>query len=311
MHAARLHQFNSPLQYEEAPEPRAGADDVVVELRYIAVNPLDIWVTRGTVAGGKQHLPFIPGSEGAGTADGKPVLVHGHGLGVMRDGTYAERVAVPRGALNPLPDGVDMQQAAALGVAGVTAWRTARDLAALRPDDRAVVLGASGGVGSLIVQLAKGTGATVWGQVGSRDKAALVEELGTDRAFVATAETLVEAVADLKPTVIFDALGDGFTGAAIEALQPHGRLIIFGASAGPRAEFGVASLYRKGLTIYGYGGINEPPERLAEATEKVVAELMAGRLRVPIDEVLPLAQAAEAHRRILDRAVRGKILLQP
>lgn len=311
MHAARLHEFNMPLQYEEAPEPRAGADEVVVDLRYIAVNPLDIWVTRGTVAGGKQRLPFIPGSEGAGTAEGKPVLVHGLGLGVARDGTYAERVAVPRGALNPLPEGVDMQQAAALGVAGVTAWRTARDLAALRPDDRAVVLGASGGVGSLIVQLARGTGATVWGQAGSQDKAALIEELGADHAFVADAGALVEAVADLKPTVIFDALGGGFTGAAIEALQPHGRLIIFGASAGPRAEIQVASLYRKGLTIYGYGGINEPPERLAEATEKVVAELMAGRLRVPIDDVLPLAQAAEAHRRILDRAVRGKILLQP
>ena len=193
----------------------------------------------------------------------------------------------------------------------VTAWRAARDLAALQPADRAVVLGASGGVGSLIVQLAKGTGATVWGQIGSPDKAALVEDLGADRAVVATAATLVETVADLKPTVLFDALGDGFTGAAIAALQPHGRLILFGASAGPRAEFQVASLYRKGLTVYGYGGLNEPPERLAEGTAKVVAELMAGRLRVPIDEVLPLAQAAEAHRRLLDRAVRGKILLQP
>jgi NADPH:quinone reductase len=311
MHAVWLHEFNTPLRYEAAPEPRPGADEALVEVRYSAVNPLDIAVTRGTVAGGTQRLPFIVGSEGAGVADGKPVLVHGHGLGLLRDGTYAERVAVPRGALHPLPEGVDLQQAAALGIAGVTAWRAARDLAALQPADRAVVLGASGGVGSLIVQLAKGTGATVWGQVGSPDKAALVEGLGADRAVVATAATLVETVADLKPTVIFDALGDGFTGAAIEALQPHGRLILFGAAAGPRAEVQVASLYRKGLTVYGYGGFNEPPDRLAEGTEKVVAELMAGRLRVPIDEVLPLAQAAEAHRRLLDRAVRGKILLQP
>lgn len=311
MHAVRLHAFNTSLRYEDAPEPRPGADEALVELRYSAVNPLDIWVTRGTVAGGKQRLPFIPGSEGAGVADGKPVLVHGHDIGVLRDGTYAERVVVPRGALTPLPEGVDMQQAAALGVAGVTAWRTARDLAALHPEDRAVVLGASGGVGSLIVQLAKGTGATVWGQIGSLDKAALVEDLGADRAVVATAETLVDTVADLKPTVIFDALGGGFTGAAIEALQPRGRLILFGASAGPRAEFQVASLYRKGLTVYGYGGHNELPERLADATAKVVAELMAGRLHIPIDDVLPLAQAAEAHRRLLERAVRGKILLQP
>lgn len=311
MRAARLHEFGGTLRAEQVPDPEPGPDEVLVELRYSGVNPLDVWVTQGNVAGGSQRLPFIPGVEGSGYVGGKPAVVHGYGIGTVRDGLYAERAVVPRDAATELPDGVDLAQAAALGVAGITAWRTTRDIAQVSAGDRVLVLGASGGVGSLIVQLAKARGATVWGQTSNQGKTKTIQELGADRALVTDAQGLVAAVAALKPTVVIDPLGNGFTAGAIEALPNFGRLVLFGTSVGRVAEVNLQSIYRKGLTLHGYGGINEPPERLAAGFKAALAELQAGRLRVPIDAILPLEQAAEAHRRILNRQVRGKLLLQP
>jgi NADPH2:quinone reductase len=174
-----------------------------------------------------------------------------------------------------------------------------------------LVLGASGGVGNLLLQVARARGAMVWGQTGSHDSAQAITELGADRAVVAGAEDLVAAAAGLQPTVVFDPLGGPFTRAAVELLQPHGRLGLFGASAGAEITLPVTGVYRKGLSILSYSGAVEPPERSRRALTEVLGELAGGRLRVPIAEILPLQSAAEAHRRILDRGARGKILLQP
>ena len=235
----------------------------------------------------------------------------GGGYGIVRDGFYAERAAVSRDCLTPLPEGADAAQASALRVAGVTAWRLVHDVTRVGEGDRVLVLGATGGVGNLLIQLARGAGAVVWGQTGRRDKAHTITELGAERAVVAEAEELVEAAAELQPTVVFDPLGGPFTPAAVQLLQPHGRLGLFGASAGPEITLPVTGVYRKGLSILGYGGTAEPPERINQALVEVLRELADGRLRVPIFEILPLQSAPEAHRRILDRSVTGKLLLQP
>jgi NADPH2:quinone reductase len=308
--AARVHRFGEPLVVEEAPEPSPGPGEVLVEVAYAGVNPLDLWVSRGTVAGGSQPLPFIPGAEGVGRAEGRWVVVRGAGVGVTRDGTYAERVAVPPEAVFDLPEGADPVQAAALPIVGATAWALAHRVAGVAAEDRALVLGASGGVGSLLLQVLRSAGVRAWGQTGSPEKAAFVQDQGAERVVVTEAQGLAEAVAELRPTVVFDPLGDGYTDAAIQALEPYGRLVLFGVSAGPSHELDLRQLYRKAISLLTYSGTIEPVERLREATEAVLAELAAGRLRVPVDDVLPLEAAPEAHRRIEERRVRGKLVLE-
>src|SRR5215471_740300 len=172
MKAVRVHRFGEPLQVDDVPEPEPGPGEVVVQLEYVGVNPLDVWLTRGTVAGGGQQLPFVPGVEAVGSFDGRHFLVRLPGAGTVRDGFYRERLAAPESALAAVPEGLDLGQAAAMPVAGATAWRLVNDVASVGPEDRVAVLGASGGVGSLAVQLAKSRGAVVWGQTGSEQKTA-------------------------------------------------------------------------------------------------------------------------------------------
>src|SRR2546427_1785554 len=313
MRAARVHRFGDPLQIDELPDPAAGPGEVLVAVEFVSVNPLDIWVTKGTVAGGSQPLPFVPGVEAVGSANGRRYIIRAPGFGVERDGLYRELAAVPESALIPLPAGVDPAQAAAMPVAGATAWRLVDDVAPVTAQDRVVVLGASGGVGSLVVQLAKGRGAVVWGQTSSQQKTEAIVALGADRAVVATAEDLVAGLEELRPTVAFDPLGGAFTRALVDALGVGigGRLVLFGTSSGPEATLDLRSLYRREVQLLTYSGTVEPPARTRAALEAALAELAAGRIRVPVDEVLPLDRAAEAHQRLLDRRVRGKLLLRP
>src|SRR5438067_1448096 len=120
---------------------------------------------------------------------------------------------------------------------------------------------------------------------------------------------LAGAVEGLAPTVVFDALGGGFSAAAVEALSPFGRLVSFGVSAGPMAELNMQSLYRKGLTVHGYGGLIEPEDRMVAGRSAALAALADGRLRVALAERLPLERVNEAFVALVGRAVAGKIVL--
>ena len=311
MRAARVHVFGQVLRIDDVPEPEPVPGEALLEVRLAAVNPVDVWMTEGTVAGGAQALPFVPGVEGVGEADGRPVIAWGAGLGLIRDGVYRERANVPHEALVDIPAGLDPERVAGVCITGTTAWVITKDLAKVGPDDRVLILGASGGVGSLALQLAKAAGATVWGQTTSGDKAGFIEELGADRVAVSTAEELGQRAKELQPTAALDPLGDGFTPALIDVLQPFGRLVLYGASAGHRAELDLRQLYRKSIQLLTYSGTIESPVRTRAALEEVVGAINRGDLRMVVDEILPLEQAAEAHRRIKDRRVRGKLLLAP
>jgi NADPH2:quinone reductase len=308
--AARLQAHGKALAVEEVEVPEPGADEVVVEMAFAGVNPVDRYTAEGRVAP-DGPLPRTLGMEGAGRRadDGRPVLVQGGGLGTTRDGAWAERVVAPAVAVTDIPDGVDLAEAAAMGVAGVTAWRTATEQARVTADDRVLVLGASGGVGSILVSLCSSLGARVWGQSGNPDKAAFITAQGAEEVVTAGPAELAGAVEPLAPTVVFDALGDGFSVAAIEALSPFGRLVSFGVSAGPMAEVNMQMVYRKGLTIYGYGGLIEPAERMAAGKAAALAALADGRLKVAVAEVLPLGRVNDAFSALVDRAVSGKIVL--
>jgi NADPH:quinone reductase len=308
MRAARLHTIGGTLQIDDVADPVAGDGEVVVDIAFASVNPLDIWVTRGAPGAAAANLPWIPGTEATGHHDGAPVLVRGAGLGVLRRGLYCQRAAVPRAAIAALPAGTDLAQAAGLGVAGLTAYQCIHPRAQVTAGDRVLVLGASGGVSALAIQIAKATGATVWGQTTSASKVSFIESLGPDRVVVTDAAGLPAAVAELKPTVVLDPLGGPFTDAASQALEPRGRLVVYGTSVDEMITLNLRGLYRKGIDLKGYSGLIDTPADSAAVLTKLLDQLAAGQLRVPV-EIVPLSSAANAHQRILDRQVEGKLIL--
>lgn len=306
--AARLHDHHSPLRVEEVELPAPAPGEVRVELAFAGVNPIDSYVARGLVAA-DGPLPRTVGGEASGLVDGRPVLVTGAGLGSTRDGVWAGAANVPETAVVPLPDGVGLQTAGATGVAGLTAWHTL-NLAEVGPGDRVLVLGAGGGVGLTAVSLAAAMGATVWGQTGSTGKAEAIRRQGAHDVLVTDASGLAGALADRAPTVVLDGLGGGFTAAAVQALAPRGRLVLFGTSTGSTSTMELQPLYRKGLRLLGYGGLILTDAERREGLAEALTAVADGRMRIPIDRVLPLEEVGEAFRLIGDRAVTGKIVLE-
>lgn len=308
--AARLHTHGEDLVVEDVELPAQPAEgEVRVTLEYGGVNPIDRYIAAGRVAP-DSPLPRVLGGEASGRRDGRPVLVAGGGLGAARDGVWRAVADVPEATVVEVPDGASLADAAAMGIAGLTAWNCVHDLARVTDEDRVLVLGASGGVGSMIVSLVSAAGARVWGQTGSEDKREHITASGAERAVVADPDALATAVAELQPTVVFDPLGGGFLNAAVEALAPRGRIVTFGTSADAQVSFNLQNLYRKGLTHLGYGGLLLGEEERRSGLQAALGALARGDLRVSIDEVLPLAGVNEAFRRLEERRVRGKLLLE-
>jgi NADPH:quinone reductase len=306
--AARLVRHGQPLQVQDVELGQPGEDEALLEVAYGGVNPADIYGAEGHVAK-DGPMPRTMGTEGAGTVDGRPVLVRGYGIGTRRDGVWANAAVVPRASLVDVPGGVGLLQAAAMGVSGVTAWRTVTELAELTADDTALVLGASGGAGSIIVSLAHGIGATVAAQTSQSAKRDWISAHGADYVVVADATGLSRALVDLRPTVVFDALGGDFTGAAIAALQEHGRLILYGTAAGVSGQLPLRQLYRKGITVRGYAGLLASNEAVGAALRRALQALAEGRMSVPIDSTLPLDQVNVAFDMIRERSVHGNLIL--
>jgi NADPH2:quinone reductase len=306
--AARLHEVGKPLQIENVDVAVPGADEVTVDLAFAGVNPIDRYVATGAVGAGNR-LPRTLGGEGSGYLDGKPVLVNGEGLGVTRDGTFAGAVTCPREAVIEAGQVADLGQLAAMGVAGLTAWNVVTQSAEVTRQDRVLVLGAGGGVGIPIVSLASSIGAEVWGQVSTPAKVAAVTEVGASRVLVCDGAGLPEAATPLAPTVVIDALGGEFTGAALAVMAPGGRLVSYGASAGAATSINLPRFYRNGQRIVGYGGGRLTTEQRRAGLVEALAALTDGRLRVRVDRVLPLTEVNEAFAMLVARSVTGKLLL--
>jgi NADPH2:quinone reductase len=182
-------------------------------------------------------------------------------------------------------------------------------LARVTKEDRVLVLGASGGVGSMAVSLAAAAGATVWGQTGSAQKAGHIAEHGASRTLVTGPDGLGEQISEFEPTVVFDALGDGFVAPAIAALAPRGRMISFGVSAGAEVSFNMQTLYRKMASLLGYGGMQLTAEEHRRGLAAALEAVAAGELKVSIDTVMPLGDVNDAFARLVERRVSGKLVL--
>jgi NADPH:quinone reductase len=309
MRAIQIDEFNGPLHLRELSAPAAGPGERLISLTHAAVNPLDVWTCQGNFAA-ITKLPHTPGAEGLGTDEsGVLGIVNGSGVGLGRPGTYAEAVVVPEAAWVPIPAGAEPAVAVSMGVAGVTAHRCVIGLAKTTPDDVVLVLGASGGVGSIAAQLARNAGATVIGQSSSSAKSDAVAATGAEVLIASDGTELAAALGDRKISVVIDGLGGTFTAAAIGAMKPFGRLINYGTSASVDVTLQMRNLYRNGVSVIGYTGLLLTAEERAHCLNELLADLAAGRIQLTIDEILPLAGAGEAHRRILAKEVVGKLVL--
>jgi NADPH:quinone reductase len=319
--AAILSAYQAPPELGERAEPPAGEGKALIELRAAALNPADLAIASGSFPAGSPPLPYVPGIEGVGTvvqsrrfAPGTRVWASGRGLGVGADGTFAERFAAADEVLVEVPAGAEDLLAAALGQVGLAAFMPLSWLAPVRPGESVLVLGATGNVGSVAVQVAKALGAGRVVGVG-RDQARLDEasELGADAVVALGGDDfparLVAAVEGSAPTLILDALWGPPLEAAAVAAGPGARIVHLGQSAGPIASLASGLVRGKQLQILGYSNFAVPLDVLAQGYKDVVGHALAGRIRLNA-EAVPLARIGEAWERQQKRR-DAKLVLVP
>lgn len=315
MRRALVRELGRAPEVEEAADPvGAGAREVVVDVLAVPLNPIDINVCAGRFYGGHPELPFVPGCEGVGRVaeSDELVWIHGAGLGVKRDGTLAERVAVRAEALFSVPAGADPALAGALGIAGVAGWLPVAWRTPVRKGESVLVLGATGTVGLVALQAARFLGA---GRVvaAGRSRAGLqrAREAGADAVVALDAhgdlvEAFREACGGDGPTLIVDPLWGEPLAAALEAAAPGARAVNIGQSAGAEATLASAWVRGKQLELLGYSNFAVPRDVLEREYGRLVEAAVAGEVVVDVERV-PLEQVADAWRRQAEGA--GKKLV--
>ncbi|MGI5864856.1 MAG: NADPH:quinone reductase [Myxococcales bacterium] len=318
MKAIRVRQFGEPdvLRVEDEPNLEPAAGQVLVRLEAAGVNPVEAYVRAGHY-GPLPTLPYTPGSDGAG-------VVEAVGPGVVRvaagdrvylsaaiTGTYAEKALVAEEHLYPLPERVSFAQGAAVGIPYATAYRALFQRAKAEPGEVVLVHGASGGVGLAAVQLAVARGIRVIGTAGSEEGRCLVLAQGAEHVLDHGKEGYLRELIDLTagrgPDVILEMLANVNLGRDLEVLAPCGRVVVIG-SRGP-VEITPRDLMNREGSIHAMRLPNATAEERARAYAVIHAGLENGTLRPVVREVLPLSQAAEAHRRLFESKAAGKIVL--
>ncbi len=332
MRAVMLKSLGGPdeLRVETAPDPVPGAGEAVVRLRAAALNHRDAWIRKGLYA--NITLPVILGSDGAGeveaVGDGvdagvvgtavviNPSLEWGDDprapgrrwriLGLPENGTHAERVKVPAAALFPKPAALSWEEAAAIPLAGLTAFRAVVTRAGVAPGETVVVTGIGGGVATFALAIAKARGARVFVTSGSDEKLARARALGAEGGvnyrqpdWAKALVSLTDGGADLA----VDSAGGETFAALLDVVRPGGRLVTYGATTGSPSTIEVRRLFWKQVALL--GTTMGTPDDFAAMLDLYGA----GGLRPAVDRVFPLAEAADAHRRMDQAAQMGKIVL--
>lgn len=332
MNAIQLTETGPPevLKIASVPDPVAGPGEVVVELRAAAVNRRDVFLRKGIAP---SPLPVIPGSDGAGVvralgggvngvAEGDEVVIFpslgwGGGeaapqpgfriLGGPDDGTYAELIRIPAENVMPKPKRLSWEEAAALPLAGLTAWRALVSRAALRPGETVLVLGIGGGVATFVLHIARAAGARVIVTSSSDDKLLRAADLGAAAGVNYTAEDWVDQVKAESGggvDVVVDSVGSTWAD-SVNCLRPGGRLVVFGGTGGGKVEMMVRPVTMGQISLLG--------------TTMGSARDFAGLLRAVatqtwtpvVDSVRPLAEVADAHAREEAGEHFGKLVLVP
>jgi NADPH2:quinone reductase len=322
MKAIRVRQTGGPEQlvFEGIDKPSPGPEEVLVRIEAIGVNYIDIYHRTGLY---HLALPFVPGSEAAGTVEsvGSKVIDWKPGDRVayaMVIGAYAQYAVVPARLLVAVPEGVDAKQAAAAMLQGMTAHYLTRSTFPLQPGDTALVHAAAGGTGLLIVQMAKAVGARVIGTTSTAEKAGIAREAGADEVILYGQQDFEDEAKRLTGNrgvdVVYDSVGASTFEKSLNSLRPRGTLVSFGQSSGPLSPLNPALLAQKGslyLTRPILSHYIAKREELTWRTSDIFGWLTEGKLKLRIDRAYPLSEAQQAHRDLESRKTKGKLLLIP
>ncbi len=321
MKAIQAQEIGGPevLQLRDVPDPQPGEGQALVRIHATGVNFIDIYQRSGLY---KLGLPYVPGSEAAGEVvalgPGGAEFAVGDRVAYSNVlGAYAELAAVPAGRLVRIPEGLDFRQAAALMLQGMTAHYLAYSVYPLKAGDTCLLHAAAGGVGLLLIQMAKREGARVIGTVSTREKAELAKSVGADEVILYTEQDFEAEVMRLTGgggvQVAFDSVGASTYEKSIGSLAVRGMLVLFGQASGPTPPIDPMKLNAKSLfmtrpTLVHYTITRE--ELLWRAGE-VLNRAASGELELHIGGEFPLSEAAEAHAKLAGRETTGKLLLTP
>jgi NADPH2:quinone reductase len=322
MKAIRIEGFGGPdaLRLVDVPVPSAGPGQIVVRVEAAGVNFIDVYHRTGLYP---NPLPLVPGMEGAGVVAGV-----GPGVSLFREGdrvawanvlgSYAEHVLLAADRAVAVPPGLRADTAAAAMLQGMTAHYLCTSTFPLKKGDTCLVHAAAGGVGLLLVQMAKRRGARVIGTVGTEAKAVLAREAGADEIILYAQEDFLGEVKRLTGgrgvDVVYDSVGKTTAEKSLDCLVPRGMMVFYGNASGPVPPIDPLVLSRKGslfLTRPSLVHYISDRASLEARAADVLGDAAAGRLKVRIDRIYPLAEAAEAHRALEGRQTTGKVLLVP
>ncbi len=309
MKAVQFSRYGGPevLQTVEVAEPIAGPAEVLVEVKATTVNRLDLFQRSGSRP--VPHLPFTPGLEAAGMvlADsqgfraGERVMTTRPGA----SGGYASQIAVLARDLVRIPEGVSFEQAVAAGLTSSTAWTGLFDLGQLRAGERVLIWAGTSGVGSIAIQLAKQRGAWVLATTGSQSKVDELRGLGVDMIVNYKEQSVGQVASDIGGVNLVLELVGATLQESIQACALEGRVVLIGNLGGQKVTVDTQMWRLKRVNILGGGIMHTLPEN-----ERQVLDMVAQKTIVPlISEVLPIEQAGEAHRKLEDHEVTGKIVL--
>ncbi len=316
MKAIRFHAFGGPevLSLDDVPDPRPKDGEVLVRVASSGVNPADISRRAGRASGPGFAFPAMLGREAAGVVVEVGVGVSGLSVGdhvVVRDPpySYAEYVAAPEQNAFKLPEGLSDIDASTVVITYTTAWDAVVNKAGVQPGETVLVQGAAGGVGVAAVQIAKHLGATVIGTAGSDEKLAWAADQGADHGVNYSVADYPRRVRDLTGGKGVDAVIDGVGGdifvQSLECIAPNGRIAMYGAAAGREVTLNLARLFGQRLAFRGSGGTGASRAQF----EGILGLFADGTLRPTVERAYPLAEAAQAHRSIEERRVKGKVAL--
>ena len=322
MKAIRIHENgdSSHLIYEDVPLPEPKAGEVRVKVTATGLNFIEIYHRKGLY---KIPLPMTLGSEFSGTVDqlGPGVTGFQPGDRVATSygvGGYAEYALAPADKLVPVPQSVSLEQAAALLLQGLTAHYLATSTYPLKPGDSALIHAAAGGVGQLLVQIAKRRGARVIATVSTEEKARIARECGADEVILYTQEDFEAETRRLTGgkgvNVVYDSVGKTTFDKSLNCLMPLGYMVLYGQSSGPVTPIDPQILNQKGslfLTRPSTGPYTATREALLQRTDDLFHWLASGELKLRIDRTFPLKDAGAAQDYMESRQTKGKVLLIP
>lgn len=330
MKAAFIDEPGPPeaIHYGDLPDPIVEDGQVLVRVRAVSVNPIDTYI-RGGANFWELPQPFVIGCDLAGVVEqvGSGVQefqvgdrVWGSNQGLLgRQGTFSELAAVDSQWLYPIPNGVTDEAAAASALVAITAHLGVMREAGLKPGETIFVRGGVGGVGSMVVQMAKAIGAKVIATAGGAEKVQACRALGADEVLDYTQGDLQAQVLEIAPNgvdVFWETLRDPDFELAVQCMAERGRMIIM-AGRDARPEFPVGPFYVKGCSLRGFVMFKATPEEQRACASDINHWLASGQLKPQIDRVMPLNEAAEAHRlqemHTIEKksCLTGKLVLKP